>query len=85
LSAAEISERHALAKFFIAGIASQNCAGAGVYLRHNERRCGFAAGAKHPFDIGRNAKNSGPAGLIGNLQARDFNRIINRHKLYQVQ
>ena len=85
LAAGKIGECDARSEGRIPWIAREHRAGVGIDLGRNEWRRGTARRTEHPFDISRDRQPPRPARRIAQLQARDLDRIAERHVLQQIR
>ena len=84
LSAEQIEERDARSERDVPRIAREKRAGGGVDLGDHERMRRRPRGPEHPLHIGRHADMAGAAGAVVQHQARNFDRVRDRHILQQI-
>ena len=85
LSAAQIGEGDARSEARIPAVAGEHRAGGGVDFGRNKRQGRGTRRAENPFDIGCNAEPTRPARAIGQHEARNLDRIVDRHVLQQIR
>ena len=84
LAPGEIGEGDARSEGGVPWIAREHRAGVGIDLGRHERRGGRARRTQHPFHVGGHRQVPGAARGVAQRQARDLDRIVERHVLQKI-
>ena len=72
-------------EFEIPGIASKHRSGSFIHVGDDEWRGAEPGCSKRPFDVGRDGEPPPSPGMVGDLQARDLDRILDRDILCEFE